>query len=74
MNKLILRNHPLALLIGTGLGMGAIGVQTTPVLFQATDLAAGYGLASADDATTEASCGAGTCSADMGRAASDNRA
>jgi uncharacterized low-complexity protein len=68
MNKPTLRNKPLALLIGTGLGLGAIGVQAAT--FQATDLTSGYAVASAEDAAAkkpaEHSCGEGGCGGDMG--------
>lgn len=78
MNKPTLRNKPLALLIGTGLGLGAIGAQAAPT-FQATDLASGYAVASADDAAAkkpaEHSCGEGGCGGDMGgEAAADKSA
>lgn len=77
MNKPTLRNKPLALLIGTGLGLGAIGAQAAT--FQATDLASGYAVASAEDAAAkkpaEHSCGEGGCGGDMGAdAASDKKA
>jgi uncharacterized low-complexity protein len=68
LNKATLRNKPLALLIGTGLGLGAIGAQAAT--FQATDLASGYAVASAEDAAAkkpaEHSCGEGGCGGDMG--------
>ena len=77
MNKPTLRNKPLALLIGTGLGLGAISAQAAT--FQATDLASGYAVASAEDAAAkkpaEHSCGEGGCGGDMGaEAASDKKA
>ncbi|MDB5972706.1 MAG: hypothetical protein JWQ90_5156 [Hydrocarboniphaga sp.] len=79
MNKPTLRNRPLARLIGAGLGLGAIGAQAAAPTFQATDLASGYTLASADDAAAskkqaEHSCGEGGCGGDMGGAASDKSA
>lgn len=79
MNKPSLRNKPLALLVGTGLGLGAIGAQaaSSTATFQATDLASGYAVASADDAAAkkpaEHSCGEGGCGGDMGAAAATGK-
>jgi hypothetical protein len=68
MSKQSPRSKPLTLMIGASLGLGAFGAQAAP-LFQATDLAAGYAVASAGDEAkkpAEGSCGGeGGCGADM---------
>lgn len=65
--KISRRGKPLALMIGTGLSLASVGAQAA-ALFQATDLASGYAVASADDGKkpAEHACGEGGCGASMG--------
>ena len=73
MNKPYLRNKPLTLILGAGLGLGAIGSAQASSLFQASDLAAGYAVASAEDGkkSAEGGCGEAGCGAHMGGGSAD---
>ena len=59
--------QPIALALGAAFALSAMGAQAS--VFQATDLGAGYMVASADEGKTgEAKCGEGKCGADKKKA------